>query len=111
MNRCRYLRVGYGAVPSELVAYFSPLHFSRNIMRTHTRASALGALLVAANGANAFRPGTNGSPWDLKNFSSLVVFGDSYTDDSRLGYFINNNGSAPPTGWVDPVVSDKTASC
>lgn len=80
-------------------------------MRTYTRASALGALLVAANGANAFRPGTNGSPWDLKNFSSFVVFGDSYTDDSRLGYFINNNGSAPPTGWVDPVVSDKTASC
>lgn len=41
--------------------------------------------------------------WDLANFTSLVAFGDSYTDDSRLGYFISNNGSAPPVGWVDPV--------
>lgn len=42
--------------------------------------------------------------WNLKKFTSLVVFGDSYSDDSRLGYFITNNGSAPPVGWVDPVV-------
>lgn len=31
-----------------------------------------------------------------------MIFGDSYSDDSRLGYFISHNGSAPPTGWVDP---------
>ena len=33
----------------------------------------------------------------------MVVFGDSYTDDSRLGYFQQHNGSAPPVGWVDPI--------
>ncbi|KAK5111661.1 hypothetical protein LTR62_004766 [Meristemomyces frigidus] len=41
--------------------------------------------------------------WNLKNFTSLVVFGDSYTDDSRLGYFINHKGAAPPVGYDDPV--------
>ncbi len=41
--------------------------------------------------------------WRLANFTSLVVFGDSYTDDSRLGYFINNHGAAPPVGYNDPV--------
>lgn len=46
--------------------------------------------------------------WNLKQFTSLVIFGDSYSDDSRLGYFIENNGSAPPVGWVDPVVSHPT---
>ena len=55
-----------------------------------------------------------GQPWaqpyrsaaglGLSQFSSLVAFGDSYTDDSRLGYFIAHNGQAPPPGWVQPVV-------
>ena len=44
------------------------------------------------------------SSWNLKQFTSLVVFGDSYSDDSRLDYFVENNGTAPPVGWVDPVV-------
>ena len=43
--------------------------------------------------------------WGLKKFTSLVAFGDSYTDDSRLGYFGSHNGSAPPVGWVNPAVS------
>ena len=47
---------------------------------------------------------SHSSAWNLQQFTSLVVFGDSYSDDSRLGYFIANNGSAPPVGWVDPVV-------
>lgn len=42
--------------------------------------------------------------WGLKQFSSWVAFGDSYTDDSRLSYFVVNNGSAPPVGWVNPAV-------
>ncbi|KAK4959791.1 hypothetical protein LTR10_002679 [Elasticomyces elasticus] len=46
---------------------------------------------------------SNHHGWPLANFTSLVVFGDSYTDDSRLGYFINNNGSAPPDGYENPV--------
>jgi phospholipase/lecithinase/hemolysin len=45
----------------------------------------------------------------LKKFENLVTFGDSYTDESRLGYFINNNGSAPPAGTLLPA-SDSTAS-
>jgi phospholipase/lecithinase/hemolysin len=55
------------------------------------------------NGPYPSPPSQSQSQWNLKNFTSLVVFGDSYTDDSRLSYFIANNGSAPPVGWVDPV--------
>lgn len=40
----------------------------------------------------------------LSKFTSLVTFGDSYTDDSRLNYFSLHNGDAPPVGWVDPAV-------
>lgn len=42
--------------------------------------------------------------WGKTKFESLVVFGDSYSDDSRLSYFIAHNGTAPPVGWVDPAV-------
>ncbi|KAI9695705.1 MAG: hypothetical protein M1820_008468 [Bogoriella megaspora] len=41
--------------------------------------------------------------WDLKNFKALVVFGDSYSDDSRFNYFLDHNGTAPPPGWVEPI--------
>ncbi|KAF2836013.1 carbohydrate esterase family 16 protein [Patellaria atrata CBS 101060] len=40
--------------------------------------------------------------WSIRKLRSLVAFGDSYTDESRLGYFYNNNGSAPPVGWIGP---------
>lgn len=40
----------------------------------------------------------------LKNFTSLVVFGDSYSDESRFNYFVAHNGSAPPVGYANPVV-------
>lgn len=43
--------------------------------------------------------------WNLKDLKSFVVFGDSYTDEDRLGYFNSHNGSAPPVGYVGPVVS------
>lgn len=52
-------------------------------------------LAVAGSFASGFRDG---------KFKTLVTFGDSYTDENRLGYFINNNGSAPPVGWQQPVV-------
>jgi hypothetical protein len=42
--------------------------------------------------------------WGPKKFKSLVTFGDSYTDDSRLSYFYAHNASAPPVGWEQPVV-------
>ncbi|KAF2243047.1 carbohydrate esterase family 16 protein [Trematosphaeria pertusa] len=47
--------------------------------------------------------------WQAKDFKTLVAFGDSYTDENRLGYFINHDGSAPPVGWDQPV-GLKTAS-
>lgn len=79
-----------------------------------TAVTALTALASAApprGGHN--KPGSPGGygghgpksgDWSLKKFTSLVAFGDSYTDDSRLGYFASNNGSAPPVGWVNPAV-------
>lgn len=42
--------------------------------------------------------------WGPRNLKSLVTFGDSYTDDSRLNYFTEHKGEAPPVGWVQPVV-------
>ncbi|EXJ81977.1 hypothetical protein A1O1_08044 [Capronia coronata CBS 617.96] len=41
-------------------------------------------------------------PWSVSNFDSLITFGDSYTDESRLGWFINHNGTAPPAGSLSP---------
>lgn len=43
--------------------------------------------------------------WDLGNFTHLVVFGNSYADESRWDYFVRHNGSAPPVEWNEPVVS------
>ncbi|PNS16309.1 hypothetical protein CAC42_6416 [Sphaceloma murrayae] len=60
------------------------------------------ALTIAARLTAASTIGTGRPQWGAKRFKSLVSFGDSYTDDSRLGYFINNNGAAPPVGWVNP---------
>ena len=46
--------------------------------------------------------GRGSQVWDLKRFTAHVAFGDSYTDDSRFAYCLSHNGSAPPTGWVNP---------
>ncbi|TKX26534.1 acetylesterase-1 [Elsinoe australis] len=62
----------------------------------------LAGLTLAARVATAATIGADRHSWGAGRFKSLVSFGDSYTDDSRLGYFINNNGSAPPVGWVNP---------
>lgn len=58
-----------------------------------------------ANLAAATSYHSTSQSWDLAKFESLVVFGDSYSDDSRLSYFTSHDGSAPPVGWVDPAVS------
>lgn len=50
-------------------------------------------------------PSPSYNNWNLKDFKSFVVFGDSYTDENRLGYFGSHNGSAPPAGWAEPIVS------
>ncbi|KAF2125174.1 carbohydrate esterase family 16 protein [Dothidotthia symphoricarpi CBS 119687] len=49
------------------------------------------------------------SAWKTGKFKTLVTFGDSYTDENRLGYFNSHNGSAPPVGWEQPL-GLKTAS-
>ncbi|OBT41293.1 hypothetical protein VE00_08422 [Pseudogymnoascus sp. WSF 3629] len=71
------------------------------------------ALLAAATGAAAVAmPNAGGVPsglgngqskgWGLKKFKNLVSFGDSYTDESRLGYFQQHNGQGPPAGTLLP---------
>ncbi|KAK4235278.1 carbohydrate esterase [Achaetomium macrosporum] len=46
---------------------------------------------------------------DKGGFQTLVTFGDSYTDNGRLAYYINNGGKAPPPGVYHPV-TNTTAS-
>jgi hypothetical protein len=48
--------------------------------------------------------GHSAQAWKAGKFKTLVTFGDSYTDENRLSYFIQHNGSAPPVGWDQPVV-------
>lgn len=75
------------------------------------RSIALASILAAADAfqeASFAQNGDTGSSectWDLKKFSTLVAFGDSYTDDSRLSYVGSHNGSCPPVGYANPVVS------
>ncbi|CEJ84293.1 hypothetical protein VHEMI03436 [[Torrubiella] hemipterigena] len=49
---------------------------------------------------------TKCAPTKMEN---LVTFGDSYTDESRLKYFIDHNGQAPPPGTLLPP-SNQTSS-
>lgn len=65
----------------------------------------LSQLATAATPSTLSNRDGSSSKWKLKKFKSLVTFGDSYTDESRFGYFYSHNGSAPPVGWVDPIVS------
>ncbi|TKA62266.1 hypothetical protein B0A55_10897 [Friedmanniomyces simplex] len=84
--------------------------------------STLAGLALLTASASAFPPSYHHSPpgnhgsygpgsgsasshnqWRLANFTSLVAFGDSYTDDSRLGYFISHQGAPPPVGYDNPV--------
>lgn len=84
--------------------------FELLLLAAHTLASPSGYGHSPSYGGNSWgnnpRPdqSSSSSSWDLKKFTTLVAFGDSYTDDSRLNYFSENNGSAPPVGWVNPGV-------
>jgi hypothetical protein len=71
----------------------------------------LSQLATTATSSALSNRGENSSRWKLTKFKSLVTFGDSYTDESRYGYFASHNGSAPPAGWIDPVVSFFTYIC
>ncbi|KAI9374599.1 hypothetical protein BJX61DRAFT_532241 [Aspergillus egyptiacus] len=41
--------------------------------------------------------------WGPRPWKSLVTFGNSYTDEGRVEYFLNHNGDSPPVGWDQPV--------
>ncbi|KAL2060899.1 hypothetical protein VTL71DRAFT_8951 [Oculimacula yallundae] len=58
--------------------------------------------IVSAASEDSYRRGDAHSRSWIRYFDNLVTFGDSYTDESRLGYFINNNGTAPPPGLLLP---------
>lgn len=62
---------------------------------------ALGFSLFAPSSAGSVPPRQK-KPWSIEQFNSLITFGDSYTDESRLGWFINHNGSAPEAGTLLP---------
>lgn len=40
--------------------------------------------------------------WFPGEFKNFVVFGDSYTDESRLSYFTAHNNTPPPSGKLLP---------
>lgn len=67
--------------------------------------AALLSRLATATPSSPTDRGGSSLIWKLTKFKSLVTFGDSYTDENRLNYFSSHNGSAPPVGWVDPIVS------
>ncbi|KAK3319309.1 hypothetical protein B0H66DRAFT_623965 [Apodospora peruviana] len=52
--------------------------------------------------AGASVAAASGGRWQGKNakFDTIVTFGDSYTDNGRLGYYINNGGKAPAPGTL-----------
>ncbi|KAG9779517.1 hypothetical protein KCU88_g4006, partial [Aureobasidium melanogenum] len=56
----------------------------------------------SSTSSNRDHSSPSGTPWSASNFDSLITFGDSYTDESRLGWFINHNGSAPAAGTLLP---------
>jgi len=64
------------------------------------------SLLLASASLVAAGPAKRGKS---ASFTNLVTFGDSYTDNGRLGYYINNAGKAPPPGVLHPE-SNSTAS-
>ena len=77
--------------PQPTLSYPGSPHSSATSSASSSATST--APVVASTGAAA---------WKESQFDSLIAFGDSYTDESRLGYFINHNGSAPPIGYLGP---------
>ena len=71
------------------------------MMKVPTTILALAAALFATSSTASVLPRQHKS-WTAKQFTSLITFGDSYTDESRLGWFITHNGSAPEAGTLLP---------
>ncbi|RDW91894.1 carbohydrate esterase family 16 protein [Coleophoma crateriformis] len=96
---------------------FAPKHFApphnglleQFIAKMHSLTEMWNLLLqfLSAGGAvpaalPVHRPGSLSNHSWVTDFSNLVTFGDSYTDESRLQYFQTHNGSAPPPGLLLP---------
>ncbi|KAI9669070.1 MAG: hypothetical protein M1831_000662 [Alyxoria varia] len=65
------------------------------------------AIVLFANVIRAFQglqtqANDTGKAWTLSQFKNFIVFGDSYSDESRFPYFLAHNGSAPPPGTILP---------
>lgn len=48
------------------------------------------------------RANDTNTAWTVDQFKNFVVFGDSYSDENRFNYFLQHDGSAPPTGTLLP---------
>jgi len=57
---------------------------------------------LAASALAGVLPKARDPVWNVANFDSLVTFGDSYTDENRLSYIIQNNFTLPPAGTYFP---------
>lgn len=62
-------------------------------------------ILAATQILAASESSDHGTGWHVGKFSNLVVFGDSYSDESRLTYYFAHNYTLPPAGTVSPQVS------
>jgi phospholipase/lecithinase/hemolysin len=47
-------------------------------------------------------PANSNSSWRLSSIRRMIAFGDSYTDESRLQYMIEHEGTSPPPGTTLP---------
>lgn len=65
-------------------------------------------LIVGTTVANSFTTDAMDSNKGF-TFTNFVVFGDSYSDESRITYFQTHNGSPPPPGLLLPA-SNNTAT-
>ncbi len=43
---------------------------------------------------------THDTRWNIKNFRSIIAFGDSYTDEARMQYFDEHGNEPPPPGTL-----------
>lgn len=83
---------------------------NENKMRRFLHLSSIAISLVGAQDdhivtSNALNH-INKSSWFGGRFENLVVFGDSYTDESRLDYFTTHNNTPPPVGLLLPEALD-----
>lgn len=77
-----------------------------NNMQQFLHLSLIAIGLVEAQNDHSIKPNVpnhiSNSSWFGGHFENLAVFGDNYTDESRLDYFTNHNNTPPPVGLLLP---------